>query len=159
MQTEEAPMQAAAPAVPRRAVIGAGLVALAIGLAAWAGLSGAALAPASTDYQFSRGTQLATGEEARMKADIARAAADDRLHLRVIGHSGTEGDAAANMRLSEDRAEAARGIALAAGLPASRIDWVGGVGGGDPLPRGDDMGDRAYQSGLARVTLIWRLQP
>jgi hypothetical protein len=43
--------------------------------------------------------------------------------------------------------------------PHTQCDYSGGVGGGDPLPRGDDMGDRAYQSGLARVTLIWRLQP
>ncbi len=151
-------MQAAAPAVPRRAVIGAGLVALAIGLAAWAGLSGAALAPASTDYQFSRGTQLATGEEARMKADIARAAADDRC---ICGSSAIAGPRATQPPTCACPKIAPKPPAASRWRPVCRPAGSTGSAGRRrrSAPRGDDMGDRAYQSGLARVTLIWRLQP
>ena len=108
---------------------------------------------------FSRGTGFAAGEEARLKARFSQLAADDRIVIRITGHSGTQGDEAANLKLSEERAETARQVALDAGFPPRRIDWAGGVGGGDPLPREDGTGDRAYQSSLARVTLSWQVRP
>lgn len=158
-QTESRSVKQTSPGVPRRAVIGAVLVAAALGGAAALGIAGAALSPAHDDFLFSRGTSFATGEEARLKARISELAADDRITLRITGHSGTQGDEAANLALSEDRAEAARAVALSAGLPVRRIDWSGGVGGGDPLPRESDVTDRAFQSSLARVTLSWQIRP
>lgn len=158
-QTEPAVVKQATPGVPRRAVIGALLVAASLGAAAALGIAGAALRPAKEDFLFSRGAGFASGEEARLKARLADLAGDDRITLRITGHSGTQGDEAANLALSEDRAEAARAVALEAGFPVRRIDWTGGVGGGDPLPRAADTTDRAYQSSLARVTLSWQLRP
>jgi len=158
-QNAASPSTRSGPGLPRRAIFGAVLVAAALGAAAALGIAGAALKPASEDYVFSRGTGFATGEELRLKAQLSQLAADDRIVIRITGHSGTQGDEAANLKLSEDRAETARQVALEAGFPLRRIDWAGGVGGGDPLPREDGMGDRAYQSSLARVTLSWQVRP
>lgn len=158
-QTESRVVKQTSPGLPRRAVIGAVLVAASLGAAAALGIAGAALMPAQEDYLFSRGTGFATGEEARLKARLADLAGDDRIVLRITGHSGTQGDEAANLALSEDRAEAARAVALAAGVPVRQIAWSGGVGGGAPLSRDNDVTDRAYQSSLARVTLSWQLRP
>ena len=161
MNTQSQPpvVKQSAPGLPRRAVLGAVLVALSLGGAAALGIAGAALSPASEDYFFSRGTSFAKGEEARLKAKLSELAADDRIILRITGHSGTQGDESANLDLSEQRAEAARNVAHAAGFPAERVDWVGGVGGGAPLPKEDGESDRAYQAGLARVTLDWQVRP
>lgn len=161
MNTDTAPRatKQSAPGLPRRAVIGAVLVALSLGGAAALGIAGAALSPASDDFFFSRGTGFASGEETRLKAKLAELAADDRIILRITGHSGTQGDESANLDLSDQRAEAARSIARSAGFPAERIDWVGGVGGGDPLPKKDGESDRAWQSRLARVSLDWQVRP
>ncbi|MGP6085757.1 OmpA family protein [Antarctobacter jejuensis] len=158
-KTQPPVVKQSAPGLPRRAVIGAVLVALSLGGAAALGIAGAALSPASDDFFFSRGTSFAKGEEARLKAKLAELAADDRITLRITGHSGTQGDDSANLDLSEQRAEAARSVARAAGFPAERVDWVGGVGGGDPLSQKDGESDRAYQAGLARVTLDWQVRP
>lgn len=147
------------PGLPRRAILGAVLVSASLGVAAALGIAGAALSPSSADFAFSRGTAFANGEEARLRAQAARLAADDRIILRITGHSGTQGDEAANLTLSEERAETARQIVLDAGFPLRRIDWAGGVGGGDPLPRDSDVSDRAFQSSLARVTLSWQVRP
>lgn len=157
--TQTRPSGPSAPGLPRRAVIGAFLVAAALGGAAALGISGAALHPRSDDFLFGRGTSFSSGEEARLKARLADLAADDRIVIRIIGHSGTQGEEAANLALSEQRAEAARAVAQAAGFPQRRIDWVGGVGGGDPLVQDADESDRAWQARLARVTLAWQVRP
>ena len=44
----------------------------------------------------------------------------------------------------------------AAGIPADRIAFVGGVGSDQPLPRGD-MGAREYDTASARVVVEARL--
>jgi len=157
--TQPSVVKPASPGVPRRAILGALLVSASLGAAAALGIAGAALRPAQEDFFFSRGTSFASGEAARLKARAADLAVDDRIILRITGHSGTQGDEAANLALSEERAEAARTIALAAGFPLRRIDWTGGVGGGAPLSRDADQSDRAYQTGLARVTLSWQVRP
>lgn len=158
-ETETRPSGPSSPGLPRRAVIGAILVAAALGGAAALGISGAALYPASDDFLFSRGTSFSNGEEARLKARLSQLAADDRIVIRLTGHSGTQGDEAANLKLSEERAEAALAVARSAGFPQRRIDWVGGVGGGDPLSKTDGESDRAWQARLARVTLAWQVRP
>lgn len=156
---ESRSVNTSSPGLPRRAVIGAVLVALSLGGAAALGIAGAALSPSSEDFTFSRGTSFASGEEARLKARLAELAGDDRIVIRLTGHSGTQGDEAANLALSEERAETARSVAIDAGFPPRRIDWAGGVGGGDPLSKDSDVSDRAYQSSLARVTLSWQVRP
>lgn len=158
-QTDTRTSGQSSPGLPRRAILGAVLVAAALGGAAALGIAGAALRPSSEDFAFSRGTSFANGEEARLKARFSELAADDRIVLRITGHSGTQGDEAANMKLSDERAEAALAVARAAGFPQRRIDWVGGVGGGDPLPKVDGESDRAWQARLARVTVAWQVRP
>ncbi|MEO0390705.1 MAG: OmpA family protein [Pseudomonadota bacterium] len=144
------------PVFSRRAFIAAALSGgVAAGAAALAGL-GWLSAPQSSSFAFSRGTSLGTGEEARLRAFLAPALEDDRLHVTIIGHTGQTGEAAANQALSEARAEAGRTIALALGLAPEQITTAG-LGGAAPLSKAAEESDRAFQSRLARIDVS--LQP
>ncbi|SEP04429.1 OmpA family protein [Aquisalimonas asiatica] len=73
-----------------------------------------------------------------------------RYQAVVVGHSGTRGDDSANLELSRERAAVVSRQLIDDGIDEDRID-VHGLGGDDPLPRGDDEGERRYQQRLARV--------
>ncbi|MEM9757300.1 MAG: OmpA family protein, partial [Pseudomonadota bacterium] len=138
--------------VPRRLVLAAIAAAVAAGGAVTLAQLGGVSAPATQSFRFARGTTLANGEEARLRAALSVAARDDRITVTITGHSGTEGDAAANQDLSAARAALAAAIAAEVGIDADRIR-AAGVGGGDPLPRETGQSDRAYQAALSRVEL------
>ncbi|MEM9247710.1 MAG: OmpA family protein [Pseudomonadota bacterium] len=108
-------------------------------------------------FRFSRGTALATGEDARLRGVLADVLADARIAVTIVGHSGTQGDAAANLALSVERAEAVAAIAREMGVAAARLT-VTGVGGGDPLPRTDGQSDRAFEAALARVDVALQVR-
>lgn len=147
----------AGPIFPRRAILAAGLSALVAGGAvALAGL-GAISQPERAQFQFSRGTAMATEEDVRLRGYLSKALADERLHVTILGHAGTAGDAAANLELSETRAQAIQAIALDLGLPSDRIT-ASGLGGGAPLVQQAGEGDRAYQSRLARVEVALQVR-
>ncbi len=110
-------------------------------------------APTADDFHFTRGVSFADGEEARLKGYLASIAAEDRVHLRITGHTGTKGDDPANQKLSTQRAQAVEGILSDLGFSASRIDWVGGIAGANPLPRDADQSEREWERGLSRVTV------
>ncbi|MEO0911673.1 MAG: OmpA family protein [Pseudomonadota bacterium] len=148
------PLQASAPqTVPRRFVVGALLSGVIAASAVGLGYFGAISAPKTESFRFSRGTQFAPGEEARLRAYLAGFAAEQRLHLRISGHTGTAGDTTANFDLSLARANAAMEIVRALGIPESRVDFVGGFGGTAPRAKAQDEGTREYERALARVTL------
>ncbi|MDJ1006405.1 MAG: OmpA family protein [Paracoccaceae bacterium] len=138
------------PPPPRRIFVAGLLAALLAGGTTALVSFGAVTAPDTETFRFSRGTVLAAGEEARLRGALAAAVADDRITVTVTGHSGTLGEAAANLALSEDRAERVRTIALDMGLAADRIT-ASGVGGGAPLPREAGQSERAHEASLARV--------
>jgi outer membrane protein OmpA-like peptidoglycan-associated protein len=149
---------ASRPSLPRRALLGAGLAAVTVAAAVALGLAGAVSVPEAQDFRFSRGTTFAQGEEPRLRAHLARLAAEERADVLIVGHTGTQGDETANQILSNDRAAAALRIALDVGLPASRVHATG-VAGGAPLPKADGQGDRDWQSSLARVTVHAQVRP
>lgn len=138
------------PGLPRRVFMAAGLAAIAAGGAAALGVLGQLTAPQAESFRFARGTGFASGEEARLRGFLADAAQDDRISVIITGHSGTSGDATANLELSTERAELAEALAREMGVDASRIR-AAGAGGGNPLPQEAGESDRAWQSRLARV--------
>ena len=70
-------------------------------------------------------------------ADVVRN--NNEVRVTVIGRTDRAGTAAANMALSERRAELVRDALIAAGVPAARIDtsWLGE--GEQDVPTPDDV--------------------
>lgn len=70
-------------------------------------------------------------------ADVVRT--NNEVRVTVIGRTDRAGTAAANMALSERRAELVRDALIAAGVPAARIDtsWLGE--GEQAVPMPDDV--------------------
>lgn len=70
-------------------------------------------------------------------AEVVRT--NDEVRVTVIGRTDRAGTAAANMALSERRAELVRDALIAAGVPAARIDtsWLGE--GEQDVPTPDDV--------------------
>jgi len=70
-------------------------------------------------------------------ADVVRT--NNEVRVTVIGRTDRAGTAAANMALSERRAELVRDALIAAGVPAARIDtsWLGE--GKQDAPTPDDV--------------------
>ncbi len=142
---------------PRRAFIAAALSATIAGTVSGLGVLGALSTPHREQFQFSRGTTFAVGERDRLRGHLARALADARMQVIILGHSGTAGETAANMTLSLARAETAAALARELGITHEQIT-VTGVGGANPLTKDSDESDRAYQSRLARVDVTLQLR-
>ncbi len=145
-----------APAVlPRRAfaaaLLSGAVAAMAVGLVTWGGLD----APRTESFQFSRGVNFTEGAEAQLRGFLTPAIADDRLAVLITGHTGSLGDAAANLALSTRRAERVAEIALDLGIPQNRIT-AAGVGGSAPVPKSAEQSEREYQSTLSRVDVTLR---
>ncbi|MEM1429939.1 MAG: OmpA family protein [Pseudomonadota bacterium] len=145
------------PRPPRRLFL-AGLLAAATagaasGLAIFGGLTGTV----TQTFRFSRGTALGTGEDARLRGFLAAAAQDARLAVIVVGHTGTQGEAAANLALSEARAAAVAEIARDMGIAPPRIQAMG-VGGGAPAPRETGQSERAHEAALARADVTLQVR-
>lgn len=139
--------------VPRRFVLGAALSGGCVAAAVALGLLGAVEVPQAESFRFSRGTQFAPGEAERLRAYLSTLAAEQDIHLRITGHTGTQGDALANQALSDDRAAAALAEAEALGIASERVEFAGGLGGAAPRPQGAEEGAREYERALARVTV------
>jgi outer membrane protein OmpA-like peptidoglycan-associated protein len=145
------------PRPPRRLFLAALLAAAAAGGATALAIFGSLTGATTETFRFSRGTTLGTGEEARLRGFLAAAAQDDRLAVVIIGHTGTQGDAQANIALSESRAEAVAGIARDMGIDARRIR-ASGAGGGAPAPREAGQSERAYETDLARADVTLQVR-
>lgn len=135
------------------ALLSAGAAAGAVGLAGLGWIS----APHSEAFQFSRGVSFASGEESRLRGFLSEALKDDRLRVAIVGHSGVSGDAAANLALSQQRADQVVAIATEMGVSADQITATG-VGGAAPLAQQSGEAERAYQARLARVEVTLQLR-
>ncbi|MEM6477775.1 MAG: OmpA family protein [Pseudomonadota bacterium] len=149
--------ESSGPIFPRRVFVAAALSAACAGGAAGLAGLGVLSAPQSAEFQFSRGTSFASGEEARLRALLAEALADERLNVTIIGHTGDAGDPQANLALSDERAALALEIAQSMGISAAQLS-AQGVGGGAPLARLEGESERAHQIRLARVTVALQLR-
>lgn len=150
-------MTEASPPLPRRIFLAAGLAAVTAAAAVGLGVAGAISAPETDVFQFSRGTSFAAGEENRLRGHLATAVQDNGYKVIIVGHSGNQGDAAANLALSNDRAAKAAEIAADMGIDPANVQ-VTGVGGGDPVAKPDDVSDRAFQALLARVEVTLQVR-
>lgn len=145
------------PRLPRRLFVAAGLAALLAAGGVSLATLGLATAPMTETFRFSRGASFAAGEEARLRGHLLPAVEDERVAVVIVGHTGTQGDEAANLSLSEERAAAARAIAVDAGIAADRITATG-MGGAAPAARAPGLSDRAYETSLARVEVTLQVR-
>lgn len=143
--------------LPRRAFGAAAVSALAAAATVAVIWLGALGAPTTQTFQFSRNTTFANGELVRLQGFLAPAAQDDKLQIVILGHTGQNGDATANLELSVNRAEVAAKMAKDMGIEATRISTTG-LGGSAPSAKTDGQSDRAFQAGLARVDVTLRVQ-
>ena len=150
-------MDDSTPKPPRRLFLAAGLAALAAGGAVALGMLGQVTAPASESFRFARGTSFATGEEERLRAYLAQAAVDDRITVVILAHSGSTGDAAANLALSEERASVTEDLVFGLGIDPARVR-TSAMGGAAPLPQESGESDRAWQARLARVDIALQVR-
>lgn len=146
-------------APPRRVFVGAVLAGIAVAGLVSIGLLGAKEAPNTHDFRFTRGVEFAPGEEARLRGHLTSLAGQPDRLVRIVGHTGQQGDTAANAELSAQRAAAALAIARDIGFPETRILSVAGVGGGAPLAKSQDMTDREWQRSLSRVAVTDQARP
>lgn len=145
------------PRLPRR-VFAAGLLAAITGGGATALVTlGSITAPDMATFRFARGTTLAAGEAERIRGFLAAALQDDRLKVRIVGHTGTQGDDDANLALSQERADEISAMARSLGIETGRIVAVG-VGGGAPTPKSADQSERAHEASLSRADITLQLQ-
>lgn len=99
---------------------------------------------------FPRSTLLT--EQAYTTIDKATALLkqDDKLKVRIVGHTSPQGDPGANLKLSQDRAEAVKGEFVYRGISEDRM-LVEGVGGTEPPAMEPSEPERAYNLRASRV--------
>ncbi len=102
---------------------------------------------------FVRGAELPDSSGTTIDEIAAILAGDEDLVVTIEGHTGTRGDADANMTLSEDRADVVRDALVDEGVAPERI-LVEAHGAEEPLPQLDNEADRAYQMRLSRVDVL-----
>lgn len=103
---------------------------------------------------FQSGTATLTDEGQRVDEAIVALQHDFSQHrVLVKGHTAPSSDEAANLLLSEKRAESVKEYFISRGVDANRIKAVG-VGSKEPLIRQIGEGDLSYRSRLARVEFI-----
>ena len=101
---------------------------------------------------FDSGSAVLKPEAEDTLARAAEAIAGRDGRVRIEGHTDSEGDAPANLRLSEQRATAVRDALAARGVDASRLEIVG-HGESRPVASNDSADGRARNR---RVELILR---
>lgn len=144
--------------IKRRYVLGSLISSLAIGGALALDQLGPVARPDPLTVQFSRGTTLAQGEDARLAAYIGAHIAEPQLMFHVLGHTGDRGDDAANLELSRKRAEVISKALENAGVPSERILSVEGAGSAAPLPAEDGESDAVRQRRMARTVVTALVQ-
>lgn len=104
---------------------------------------------------FQSGTSILTAEGQRVVDEAIIALQHDFSQHRVIikGHTAPSSDEAANLILSQDRAESVRQYFVSRGIDANRVK-AAGAGSKDPLVRQRGEGELSYRSRLARVEFI-----
>lgn len=104
---------------------------------------------------FSRGTGTIDEQGSAAVEVVARTLAHyPKYRLQIKGHTGMGGDDAANLELSQKRAEAVmEALASQYGIDPDRMQGIG-YGSSRPLPREADESDRSYAYRLPRVEFV-----
>ena len=105
---------------------------------------------------FQSGAATLTAEGTKTVDQAATAIVHNFPQYRVLvkGHTTPSGDEAANLRLSQERAEAVKNyLETVRGIDSNRLR-AAGVGSREPLLRPPGEGDLSYPFRLARVEFI-----
>lgn len=104
---------------------------------------------------FQSGTATLTSEAQRVVDEAIIALQHDFSQHRVFvkGHTGPSSDEAANLALSQNRAESVQQYFISRGIDPNRVKAVG-AGSKEPLIRQRGEGELSYRSRLARVEFI-----
>lgn len=113
---------------------------------------GALEQPVSIEIPFERGLNIDEEALALVPLVMKEASLRPDANIVISGHTGSRGDASANLSLSEDRASTISEMLVSLGLERDQMKAMG-VGGSEPLPQGEGESDRAYQRRLSRVVV------
>lgn len=95
------------------------------------------------DVLFASGqTQLVEGGRSSLEEVVDLLQTEPNKKIRVEGHTDSRGDAEANLRLSQQRAEAVREALISLGVAGDRIS-AAGMGEDFPIASNDDEAGRA----------------
>ena len=108
--------------------------------------------PVTFVLPFARDVTLAEGTAGTINHAASLMLRNPDYRAVVEGHTGTLGDAEANLSLSQRRAEVVDDALTEAGVPADRIELLA-IGEAAPLDMADDESEAAYQRRLGRVEL------
>lgn len=132
---------------------GISLVAVAVGAIPFLNEKGTLERPVTVTIPFERGVSIDDDAKALVALAFKESAARPDASVVVSGHTGSRGDAQANMALSERRAETIAGLLSDQGLDPDRMETAG-LGGAQLLPQQEGESDRAYQRRLSRVDVL-----
>ena len=130
----------------------AGAALLALALIAGGGNAWLADAERARTYtvDFQRGATPPDAAHGIAEATAAKLASNPDMAAVVVGHTGTLGDPEANRKLAQARAATIAEMIVDQGIATGRVETYA-AGGAEPLARGEDESERAYQRRLARV--------
>lgn len=102
----------------------------------------------------------ATTTKAALDRIVTLASRCDAIRFGITGHTAKDGDAAANLQLSEARAHAVRRYLIAKGVAEAKITQIEGAGGTQPLLPEPEAGSPEAQAmrpeELARIRSVNR---
>lgn len=103
---------------------------------------------------FSSGTsEIDSAGQVQLEKIVENVKHYPNFRIEIEGHTGTRGDAQANLDLSLERAEAVRQyLSYKYRIDLNRMRAIG-RGGNDPLPKEDGESSRAYAARLKRVEI------
>ena len=108
--------------------------------------------PVVLSVPFDRDITLSDGTAGTLNHAAGLMARNPGYRAFVEGHTGTLGDADANLALSRRRAEVVDQILTEAGIDGERVEVLA-IGSAAPLERLGDESEAAYQRRLGRVEI------
>ena len=126
----------------------AATAATSLGLDQW----GRSQQPVVLSVPFDRDITLSDGTAGTLNHAAGLLARNPGYRAFVEGHTGTLGDADANLALSRRRAEVVDQILTEAGIDGERVEVLA-IGSAAPLERLGDESEAAYQRRLGRVEI------
>ena len=109
--------------------------------------------PVTFVVPFARDIALADGTAGTINHAAGLMLRNPHYRAVVEGHTGTLGDAEANLALSQRRAEIVDRALTEVGVSADRIELLA-IGEAAPLDMADDESESAYQRRLGRAEII-----
>ena len=136
----------------RAQVLGLSILAVTVAASLSLDYFGRSRQPVHLVVPFARDTALADGTEGTINHAAGLMLSNPRYRAVVQGHTGTLGEAEANLVLSQRRAEVVDRALTDAGVPADRIELLA-IGESAPLELTENESEATYQRRLGRVEI------